>query len=119
MNAITVTFDAWQLMEIGAALVGGFWGMARVLARQVSKSLDDKFKSFDERFVKLDRQLETQAEDSRRIERELLDLKAELPREYVRREDFTRVISTIEVKIDNVRLVIERLFMRQERNDVG
>jgi chromosome segregation ATPase len=113
---MTFTFDAWQLLTIAATLAGGFWAMAKVLAMQISKTLDAKFENFDERFVQLERQMTTQSGDSRRIERELLELKAELPREYTRREDFTRVQATIEVKIDNVRLLIERLLTRENSN---
>lgn len=109
-STLNVTLDLWQLGGFVAAIVGAFWAMAKVAGRQLMANLDDRFKHLND-------QLEARAVDSRRLERELLDLKAELPREYVRREDFNRVQATIEVKIDNVRLLIERLLIQREKND--
>lgn len=55
------------------------------------------------------------------VERELLKLKAELPVEYVRREDWIRFSNTLEAKLDALRaeLRIEILALRErlyERN---
>ena len=55
--------------------------------------------------------LRAQDEGTRRIERELMDLKAELPRDYVRREDHNRVIGAVHLSIDNLRLTIERFML--------
>ncbi len=89
------------------ALAGLWWGMAKMMLAQSQKHIDAQFEA-------IGRTLQNQDDGSRRIERELMELKAELPREYVRREDNTRVIAGVQVSIDNLRLTVERaITMRQ------
>lgn len=52
----------------------------------------------------VDESLKNNTAEILRLERELMLLKAELPRDYTRREDFVRTIGGIDVKIDNVLL---------------
>ena len=48
-------------------------------------------------------------EFSRAVERELLKLKAELPMDYVRREDWIRFSNTLEAKLDALRAELGEL----------
>ncbi len=98
--------DLWQAVGLLVTILGGFFGMAQLLLKQNQKHLDEKFAANA-------RAHSVQESDSRRIERELMELKAELPRDYVRREDHTRVIGAIQVSIDNLRLTIERAIMQR------
>lgn len=93
--------ELWQVVTVLIAVTGGFWGMAKLLLSQSQKHIDEQFKA-------IAATLRGQSEDSRRLERELLDLKAELPREYVRRGDHDRVIGSVMLSIENLRLTIER-----------
>lgn len=43
-----------------------------------------------------------------RIEREFLRFQAELPRDYIRRDDFVQAIGSINTRIDNFALRMER-----------
>ena len=52
------------------------------------------------------------------LERELLQFKADLPRDYVRREDFIRAVGTIETKIDNMALRMERAVLNRSGRDL-
>lgn len=52
----------------------------------------------------VDESLKSNTAEILRLERDLMLLKAELPRDYTRREDFVRTIGGIDVKIDNVLL---------------
>lgn len=116
--------DLGTLMTALIALVAAFWGMAKVLMWQFNKSLDTKFDAMgkrmdgqDKEFEDIKRRLDKQEENDKQLERGVLELRAELPRDYVRREDFTRVIGSFEIKVDNLRLTIERLiFDKRESN---
>ncbi|OIO57333.1 MAG: hypothetical protein COX57_02150 [Alphaproteobacteria bacterium CG_4_10_14_0_2_um_filter_63_37] len=44
-----------------------------------------------------------------RVEKDLLKLQAELPREYVRREDWIRFSSSIDAKLDHLRDKLDRV----------
>lgn len=85
-------------------LVGGFWAVLRVAGNQFERRLDDRFRSQDKareegrslwvaRLVKVE-------EDHRELEREFLKHLADLPREYMRREDHIRFETVIFAKLD-------------------
>lgn len=57
----------------------------------------------------VDESLKSNTSEIHRLDRDLMSLKAELPRDYTRREDFIRTIGGIDVKIDNVLLNQQRL----------
>jgi hypothetical protein len=52
--------------------------------------------------------LRKEAELHRQLELAFMKFQAELPRDYVRRDDFIRSIGTIEARIDNFALRMER-----------
>ena len=89
-------------------ILGAFWGVAKMMLTQQQKALDEKFSANDEKFKAINTRLSTQDESDRRIEHQLNELRVEMPRDYVRREDFTRVIASFELKVDALRLTIER-----------
>jgi len=97
---MTVSLELWQLISLLMAVISAFWAIARMLMAQAQKSIDEKFRAMGDH-------MRTQDEAGRRLERELMDLRAELPRDYVRREDYTQAISTIMTKIDNVAMRVE------------
>ncbi|MCW5666512.1 MAG: hypothetical protein KIT35_21990 [Piscinibacter sp.] len=108
---MTIQFELWHLISLGAMIISAFYGMARMLMAQASKAIDEKFNRIAET-------LKAQDENARRLERELLDLKAELPRNYVRREDYVQAIASIMTKLDGLSLNVENKFLQlyQERN---
>lgn len=90
--------ELWQLItlatSVAIALSGGFAFLFRQLLRQFEGRLGAKFAA-----------LESQSENWHRVERDLMQLRIDLPRDYVRREDYIRNQTVIETKLD---LVIER-----------
>lgn len=97
-----VELEMYQALILLITITGAFWGMAKMLLSQSKDHIDEQFK-----VIALT--LKGQTDDSRRLERELLELKAELPRDYVRRTDHDRVIASLQVSLDNLRLTIERV----------
>lgn len=55
------------------------------------------------------------AENWQRIERELLKFKAEMPTEYVRREDFVQSMGTIMSRLDAMALRFENMLLKQNK----
>jgi hypothetical protein len=97
--------EFWHLLLLLISILSSFWGMAKLLLTQAQKSIDEKFKAISEHQAKLDDQ-------NRRIERDLMDLKAQLPREYVRSENYIRDHSQLLTKMDQVHLRLEAHFQR-------
>lgn len=91
-----MTLDA-KMIGLAVSLLiawsGFLVGVIKLLLGRVTRDLDNR----------LDRIASAQAADAdewRRVERELMALRAALPVEYVRREDHIRNQSVIEAKLD-------------------
>lgn len=93
--------DLWQVLSFAGVVIGAFWAIGRVLVAQFQKSIEEKFSA-------VSAGLKEQADSNRQLERDLMDLKATLPRDYVRREDYTQAVATITTKIDSMALRMER-----------
>lgn len=101
---MTVQFEVQWLIGMLITVVGAFWAMAKMLLSQSQQHIDKQF-------AVISKTLQSQDDAARRIERDLMDLKVELPRDYVRREDHNRVIGSVHLSIDNLRLTIERFML--------
>lgn len=88
MRAVTVTLDLWQLVTAIATLLGaiglGFVALGKVLLTQIQANL------------------QRDSESVRKVERDLMLLRVELPEKYVRREDYIRGQTVIEAKLDAI-----------------
>lgn len=121
----TVQVEFWHLVGFFAGqivlFVSAMWALAKVVIRQFEARLNERFEAqekareqaqshWDERFARIE-------SDSRASERALLQLKADLPVQYVRREDYVRNQTVIEAKLDAVALRLENLQLKGARND--
>jgi hypothetical protein len=97
-----------NLAGLATAFIGVLWALVKVIAAQQERSLETRFKALSDSLVGVNNSIAREQETTQRLERELLQFKAELPRDYVRREDFIRAVGTIETKIDNMALRMER-----------
>ncbi len=99
--------EFWQLIAmattVGIAVCGAFWGMAKMMMAQAKAQIDAQFTQITKHLTKQD-------DSTRRLERELWEFRAELPRDYVRREDYVQAIAIITTKIDGVMLRMENMF---------
>lgn len=109
---MTVQVDFWQLVLLLVAFLGAcgatFWQVTRLM----QKHLDVTLKAIGERLTAIESSNKEEVVQWQRVERELLDLKAELPLNYVRREDHVRGQSVVEAKLDGLALKIENLQLR-------
>jgi len=106
-----VQLELWQLISLFGALFGAVGGFGKLLLSQFEARLAEKFaaqdaaraegrKEWDERL----RRIEAKQEE---LERDVRKILIELPREYVRREDYVRNQTLIEAKIDQLSLRIQ------------
>ena len=94
-----------ELIGFVITLMGTFWGLAKMLFSQTQKQIT-------EQFTQITNHLSQQQEIDRRLEREVLELKAQLPREYVRREDYVQQVAMIITKLDAMQLRSENLILQ-------
>lgn len=111
--------ELWHVVLFLLAVLGGFWTAAKLLGTQWQRSLDARFtaqdKALDANHKAVSARLDgiesvnrADAAQWQRVERELLNLKAELPLHYVRRDDFVQAIGNLSTRIDNFALRMER-----------
>ncbi|AFJ01996.1 putative phage-like exported protein [Methylophaga frappieri] len=112
--------DVLSLVAIILTVIGGFWALAKVLVKLLAQHLDSKFAALDGKFADLDSQLDrmerSDTENQKQmseLERDMLRLRAELPNQYVRREDYVRGQTVIESKLDAQANMLQSLQLQQ------
>jgi len=108
-----MTIELWQLISLALTFLGVLVTLGKILLSQIDKRLE-------QRFVAVERDMQRGRDVERNFERELLQLKADLPLHYVRREDYVRNQTVIEAKLDALALRFENFHLqhsppRQER----
>lgn len=109
--------ELWHLISLALAFFGASAGAAKMLLAQAQRHMDDRFRAqeaaraanHEQLTLRLDRLEVTAHEESgkwSKVERELLQMKADLPLNYVRREDYIRGQSVVEAKLDGLASLI-------------
>lgn len=80
---MTIEVNLANLIFILIALVGAFWALVKIIISQYEKSLDA-------RFVTLSQSIAESQDIAVQLERDFLEFKAEIPRIYLRRDDYLR-----------------------------
>ena len=125
---MTMQIELWHLVLLLIAFFGGCAGAGKLLLDQIQKNMDSRFKAQDDarttnhdqlsrRLDALDAASRAETGQWQRVERELLNLKAELPLHYVRREDYVQAIATIMAKLDAMALRFENILLRGKNNE--
>lgn len=99
-----------------AMLISGAWALMKIVVSQFEKRLDERFtlqeRAREEGRRSYEKRLQTLEEENRHREREHLKLIGEMPREYVRREDYVRNQTIIEAKLDALALRLENMNLK-------
>ena len=125
---MTLQLELWHFILLVIAFLGGLAGAGKLLLDQVLRRMDDRFSAQDmaseayqtqlsNRLSRLENASQAERDQWQRIERELLNLKADLPVHYVRREDYVQAIATIMAKLDTMAMRFENILLRITKND--
>lgn len=87
------------------AVIIGIW--SGLLLWAIKMLLDKQKDYLDVRFAGMEEANRKEAEQWQRVERELMDLRAKLPLEYVRREDAIRQEVVINAKLDALAMKLD------------
>lgn len=121
MNGTNVVqVEIWQLVSLLITFFGCVAGFGKILMDQSEKRSQERMRAqeesrradrdhSDKRFDSLEKASREEAGQWQRVERDLLQLRAELPVHYVRREDYVRNQAVIEAKLDAVAAKIENV----------
>jgi hypothetical protein len=117
----------WQAIGVTAAILTAFvtalWAVGKILIKQFIARLDARFQAmedaraaaaqhWDNEFTALKQANSANEQEWRRVERDVLTLKADLPLHYVRREDYVRNQTVIEAKIDGLAIRLENVLLK-------
>lgn len=114
---MTFELNVGNLIAIAVGFVGALWALLKILAVQYETSLETRFKTLNESMGAIKNAQAREQEITQGLERQLLRFQAELPRDYVRRDDFVRVVATFETKIDNMALRVERALLQSRGSE--
>lgn len=113
---MTLQIDFWQLFGLLLSVIGAFWGVIKVAAQQAQRYQEATLAQILERLDTIEQASREDSSNWQRIEREILQLKAELPLNYVRREDYVHSTASIMAKLDAVSMRIENILLRGNKN---
>lgn len=108
--SVEITF--WQLVSLLLGFFGACAGAGKLLLSQTQRHLDDRFLVVAQRLDAIEAANREETAQWKRVERELMSLKADLPIQYVRREDYIRGQSVIEAKLDGLAMKLENAQLR-------
>ena len=96
-----MTLPLWQMISLAVTLLGAFGATVKLLLRQVERRIDEQLA-----------QIGTESKGWRQVERDVMNLRAELPERYVRREDYIRGQTVIEAKLDAINAEVKMVQLR-------
>lgn len=106
---MTLELEAYQAIGILLTIAGSIWGAGKAFFARFDESLRERDDGLKQELNKLSNQMATESDAIRKLDREMMELKAELPREYVAKADFIRSFTVVEGKIDAVyNLIIQK-----------
>lgn len=106
-----------KFLALIVSLIAIFYGMSRRQQASFEKLIEKQFKNLGDELRRVEKTGAATAAEIARVERDLLELRAELPERYVRREDYIRGQSLIESKLDGLAMKLENLQLREAKRD--
>ena len=103
---MTFSLEAYQAIMLAITIVGSTFGAGKAFFGRIETSLKDRDDGLKAEIAKVNDNVSKESEAIRQLDREILKLKAELPREYVAKEDFVRSFTVVEAKIDAVQTTL-------------
>ena len=97
-----IQVEFWDLVTLLVSFFGFAGAGGKLLLSQIDRRLEDRFQM-----------VEHARNDWSALERQFLEFKAELPVQYVRREDYVRGQSVIEAKLDALYNKLEVVQMKE------
>ncbi|RNM00588.1 hypothetical protein [Dickeya undicola] len=88
-----IEVEFWTLVSLMIAFMGFVFTVAKMFFAQMEKRQMERFSAFESTLRESTGNLNS-------LERDLMALKAEMPLNYVRREDYVRGQTVIEAKLD-------------------
>jgi hypothetical protein len=110
-----LSIEVGKFLAIVISVIVIFNTLSRRLEKAFQDHLDTKFEILGKELTRLNDAKDRNAAQIAQVERDLLELKADLPEKYVRREDYIRGQSLIESKLDGLAMKLENVQLREAK----
>lgn len=123
-----IEMELWHLILLLLAFFGCVGTFGKLLLAQFEKRLDGRFEAQEKARAVGAKQLRdtielyiaqgaATADQLKKLERDFLEWKADIPVQYVRREDYIRGQTVLEAKMDALYSKLELVYLKGNRND--
>ena len=113
MSELSIEVGKFPAIVISVIVI--FNTLSRRLEKAFQDHLDTKLEILGKELTRLNDAKDRNAAQIAQVERDLLELKADLPEKYVRREDYIRGQSLIESKLDGLAMKLENVQLREAK----
>jgi hypothetical protein len=118
---IEFQLELWHLFCIVATLLGAYWALIVLIVKQFNNGLTARFATLEEarsrEIAHAGERFDRMEENQKKLDRDLLMLKAELPDKYVKREDAIRSEMTLHAKFDGLAARIDTFLRVRVKNN--
>ena len=98
-----------ELLSLAVMAAGGAGAVIKFTLIQFERRLETRFTGIEKILGSYKEQSDSHAEETRRLDRDITQLKLDLANNYVRREDWIRLSTTLEAKLDALASRIETI----------
>lgn len=103
-----VELTTTNIITIIALFIAASWALVKVIGHQQEKLMKAQFDALAKAMKEVGDTQKKNAESTLQLDREFRDFQNQALRDFVRRDDFVRHVGTIETRIDNFALRMER-----------
>lgn len=107
--------ELWHIITLAITVITAFFGLLKLLMSQQLSQIQQSFLANNNRLDKIEEASKAESNNWQRVEREILLLKADLPINYVRREDYVQAIATIMAKLDAMSMRFENILLKGQQ----
>ncbi|MBF7689595.1 MULTISPECIES: hypothetical protein [Acinetobacter] len=97
-----IQLETWQIISLLGALIGTLVGAVKHFLTRAEHNLTQNFNVTNQKIEEIGKQALKAQDEIRNLERQFLHFKAEVPQNYVGRDDYIRGQTIIEAKLDAV-----------------
>ncbi len=98
--------EPYQVIGFLLTIAGSIFGAGKAFFARFDQALRERDDSLKDELGKLSNQMASESAAIRKLDREVMELKIDLPREYVAKADFIRSFTVVEKKLDAVHSLI-------------
>lgn len=106
---MTIHLEFYHLVMILFAIIAGFWALFYALAKVIGRLINDKFASISDHLKEQDGKLSS-------LETKFNELRVEIARDYVHRDDYIRDIGSLGTQFQALAINVERMFHEATRD---